>query len=73
MAEGAIAVAGWFSTGAKGLQGAIIDRVAGIVWAPGGRLQGVLGATIAAGKIVEINLIADPERIRKFDIVLVEG
>jgi RNA polymerase sigma factor (sigma-70 family) len=72
-AEGATAVAGWFSTGAKGLQRAIIDGVPGIVWAPGGRLQGVLGLTVADGKIVEINLIADTERIRSFDIVFAEG
>ncbi len=72
-AEGAVAVATWFSKGAKGLQGAVIDSAAGIVWAPGGRLRGVLGLTITDGKIVEINLIADPERIRKFDIVFVDG
>jgi RNA polymerase sigma-70 factor (ECF subfamily) len=72
-AEGAVSVATWFSKGAKGLQGAIIDGTAGIVWAPGGRLQGVLGLTITDGTIVEINLIADPERIRKFDVVLLEG
>jgi RNA polymerase sigma-70 factor (ECF subfamily) len=68
-AEGAVAVATWFSKGANGLQDAVIDGAAGIVWAPGGRLEGVLGLTIADGTIVEINLIADPERIRKFDIV----
>ena len=73
MAEGAAAVATWFSKGAKGLQGAIIDGAPGIVWAPGGRLEGVLGLTITAGKIVEINLYADPERIRMFDTVFVEG
>jgi Sigma-70, region 4 len=68
-AEGAVSVATWFSRGARGLQGAIIDGTAGIVWAPDGRLQGVLAMTITEGTIVEINLIADPERIRKFDIV----
>jgi RNA polymerase sigma factor (sigma-70 family) len=72
-AEGAVSVARWFSIGARGLQGAIIDGTAGIVWAPGGRLEGVLGMTITDGTIVEINLIADPERIRTFDIVFEEG
>jgi hypothetical protein len=33
----------------------------------------VLGLTITDGKIVEINLIADPESIRKSDIVFLEG
>lgn len=72
MAEGAVAVATWFSKGANGLQRAVIDRAAGIVWAPGGRLEGVLGLTIADGKIVDINLIADPERVRNFDVVFVD-
>jgi RNA polymerase sigma factor (sigma-70 family) len=72
-AEGAVAVARWFSGGATGLQRAIIDRAPGIVWAPSGRLEGVLGLTITDGKIVEINMIADPERIRKFDTVFEEG
>jgi RNA polymerase sigma-70 factor (ECF subfamily) len=72
-AEGAVSVATWFSKGARGLQGAIIDGTAGIVWAPGGRLQGVLGMTITDGTIVEINLIADPERICTFDIVFEKG
>lgn len=71
--EGAVAVATWFSTGARGLQRARVDGAAGIVWAPGGRLRGVLGLTITDGKIVQINLIADPEIIRKSDIVVLEG
>lgn len=73
MAEGAVAVAKWFSKGANGLQRALIDGATGIVWAPGGRLEGVLRLTIADGKIVEINLMADPERVRKFDVVFVDG
>ena len=71
-AQGAVAVARWFSLGAKGLQRARIDGAAGIVWAPGGQLRGVLGLTITNGKIVDINLFADPDTIRKFDIVLLE-
>jgi RNA polymerase sigma factor (sigma-70 family) len=71
--EGAVSVATWFSRGARGLRGAVIDGTAGIVWAPAGQLQGVLGMTIMEGTIVEINLIADPERMRTFDIVFEEG
>jgi RNA polymerase sigma factor (sigma-70 family) len=71
-AEGAAAVATWFSQGAKGLQGAIINGAAGIVWAPDGRLEGVLGLTITDGTIIEIDLIGDPDRIRTFDIAFVE-
>ena len=55
-----------------GLQRALVDGAAGIVWAPGERLRGVLGLTITDGKIREIHLVADPESIRKLDIVLLE-
>ncbi len=68
-----MAVATWFSKGARGLRRAIIDSASGIVWAPDGRVQGVLGLTITDGKIVDINLIADPERIRTFNVELVAG
>ena len=71
-AEGAVRVATWFSKGAEGLQRAVIDGAPGIVWAPGGQIRGVLGLTITDRKIVEINLIADPDRIREFDTMLVE-
>lgn len=73
LAEGAAAVATWFSQGAKGLQAAVIDSAAGIVWAPGGNLRGVLGLTITNDKIIEITLVADSGRIRGFDIALVDG
>jgi RNA polymerase sigma factor (sigma-70 family) len=72
-ADGAVAVATWFSKGARGLQGAVIDGVAGIVWAPGGQVRGVLGMTIVGGTIVQINLIGNTERIRTFDVELVGG
>lgn len=72
-AEGAAAFATWFSRGARGLRLALLDGAPGIVWAPDGRLRGVLGLTITDGKIVEIDLIADPESIGKLDIVFLEG
>jgi RNA polymerase sigma-70 factor, ECF subfamily len=72
-ADGAVAVATWFSKGARGLRAAVIDNAAGVVWAPGGVVQGVLGMTIADGKIVELKLISVPERIGTLDIVLAES
>ena len=32
----------------------------------------VLGFTISAGKIVAIDLLADPERIRQLDLVVLD-
>jgi RNA polymerase sigma-70 factor (ECF subfamily) len=69
----AVAVASWFSSGAGPMRRALVNGADGIVWAPSGRVRGVLGLTITDGKIVAINLIAEPEIIDKFDIVFVEG
>jgi hypothetical protein len=40
------------------------------VWAPGGRPRVVFGFTITRGKIVEINMLADPERLRQLDLTI---
>jgi hypothetical protein len=72
-AQGAVAVASWFSTGARGLRRALVDGAAGLVWAPRGRPRGVLDLAIADGKIVELNLIADPERMNQSEIELLDN
>jgi RNA polymerase sigma-70 factor (ECF subfamily) len=71
-AQGAVAVASLFSRGARGLHLALVNGAAGIVWAPGRRPRGLLDLTITDGKIVELNMIADPERIDQSDIVLID-
>jgi RNA polymerase sigma factor (sigma-70 family) len=43
---------------------AIVNGAAGLIVAPGRRPIGVVGFTIAAGRIVEIDLIADPDKLR---------
>jgi RNA polymerase sigma-70 factor (ECF subfamily) len=40
---------------------------------PDGHLFAVLGFTIAGGKIVEIDILADPERLRRLDLSAVQG
>ena len=42
---------------------ALVDGVIGAVVAPGGQLLLVLGITVANGKIVGIDAVADPERL----------
>ena len=71
-AQGAAAVASWFSTRAR-VHLALVDGAAGLVWAPRGRPRGLLDLAIVDGKIVEINLIADPERIDQSDIMLLDN
>ena len=38
-----------------------------------GRLFAVLGFTIAGGKIVEIDILADPERLSRLDLSALDG
>ncbi|HZD00408.1 MAG TPA: RNA polymerase sigma factor SigJ [Actinomycetes bacterium] len=47
---------------------ALVNGAAGIVAAPGGRPLSVLGFTVTQGKIVEIDILADPERLSQLDL-----
>jgi RNA polymerase sigma-70 factor (ECF subfamily) len=40
---------------------------------PDGRLFSVAGFTIAGGKVVEIDILADPERLSRLDLSAIEG
>jgi RNA polymerase sigma-70 factor, ECF subfamily len=51
---------------------ALVNGAAGVVAAPGGRPVSILGFTVAAGKIVEIDILADPERLRRLDLAELE-
>jgi RNA polymerase sigma-70 factor (ECF subfamily) len=42
---------------------AIVNGAAGLVIAPGGKPFAVVGFTVANGRIVEIDLIADPDKL----------
>jgi RNA polymerase sigma factor (sigma-70 family) len=71
--RGAAAVADTFSGRARAAQPALVNGAAGLVWAPGGRPRVVFGFTIVREKIVEIDLVADPERLRQFDLAVLNG
>ena len=73
-AQGAVAVASWLARGARRapVYLGLIDGAAGLVWAPGGRPSGFLDITIVDGKITECDVIADPDHVRRRDIVLLE-
>jgi RNA polymerase sigma-70 factor (ECF subfamily) len=48
---------------------ALVNGVAGIVSrAPGGPTFSVMGFAVARGKITEIDILADPERLRLLDL-----
>jgi RNA polymerase sigma-70 factor (ECF subfamily) len=66
--HGAKAVAEQFAGQAQAAQLALIDGVPGAVWAPGGTPRVVFGFTIRNGKVVEIELAADTERLSRLKI-----
>src|SRR5512133_3130256 len=51
---------------------ALVNGAAGIVAAPGGRPVSVLGFTVRGGKIVEIDILADPQRLSRLDLAELE-
>ena len=53
---------------ARTVQTALVDGSVGIVMAPGGRLSRVMRFTFAEGKIREVEIIVNPERLRGLEI-----
>jgi RNA polymerase sigma-70 factor (ECF subfamily) len=51
---------------------ALVNGAAGVVVAPGGRPVSVMGFTVRHGKIVEIDILADPERLRRLDLTVLD-
>lgn len=70
--RGAEAVARALSGGARNATLAIVDGVAAFVWAPGGRIRGVVQFTVRDDRIVAIDVTGDDERIRELDIVTLD-
>jgi RNA polymerase sigma-70 factor, ECF subfamily len=70
--QGAAAVADTFSGRARAARPALVNGRAGLVWARRGRPTVVFGFTITRGKIVEIDLVADPERLRQLDLAILD-
>jgi RNA polymerase sigma factor (sigma-70 family) len=52
---------------------ALVNGAAGVVAAPRGRPYSVLGFTVVRGRIVEIDILADPGRLRGLDLALLDG
>ena len=68
--RGPAAVAGTFSGRARVALPALVDGAVGAVWAPGGRPRVVFDFTIVSGKIVAIDLIADPAHLDELDLAI---
>ncbi|MFN2607528.1 MAG: sigma-70 family RNA polymerase sigma factor [Acidimicrobiales bacterium] len=70
--RGAAAVAETFSGRARAAQPAVVDGAPGLVWVAGGRPRVVFDFTFAGDRITAIHLVADPERVDKLDLVLLD-
>jgi RNA polymerase sigma factor (sigma-70 family) len=73
--RGAAAVAGQalrFQRSARYSRPALVNGAAGIVTAADGQPMAVMGFTIANGKIVAIDILADPERLRRLDLAVLD-
>ena len=57
-----------FSRFAPFARPALVNGLAGVVTAPGGEPLAVMGFTVARGKVVEIDILADPGRLRRLDL-----
>jgi RNA polymerase sigma factor (sigma-70 family) len=70
--RGAAAVAESFSGRARAAQPALVNGAAGLVWTRRGRPSVVFDFTITGGRIVAIDVVADPERLRELDVAILD-
>jgi RNA polymerase sigma factor (sigma-70 family) len=68
VAEGALT----FARLAPFAQPALVNGAAGVIVAPRGQPFSVMGFTVRGGKIVEIDILADPARLRRLDLAVLD-
>jgi RNA polymerase sigma-70 factor (ECF subfamily) len=62
-----------FASLARFARPALVNGAAGFVVAPRGRPLAVAGFTVARDRIAEIDLLADPDRLRALDLTVLDG
>jgi RNA polymerase sigma-70 factor (ECF subfamily) len=70
---GARAVAGVFVEYAGGVRAALINGLAGAVWAPGGQPRVAYVFTLDGGTITAVDRVADRDRLRELNLVVLDG
>jgi RNA polymerase sigma-70 factor (ECF subfamily) len=77
--RGAAAVArqvlaiGGFARLARMAQPALVNGAAGVVMTTEGRPFAVMAFTVTRGRIAEIDILGDPERLRRIDVAVLDG
>jgi RNA polymerase sigma-70 factor (ECF subfamily) len=51
----------------------LVNGAPGAITAPDGRPFSVMGFTISDGKIVQLDVLADPERLRRLDLTFLQN
>ncbi len=59
-----------FSRRAQSARLALVNGAVGVILAPRGRLSIALSLTIVDGKITEMDVVADPERLARLDLAV---
>jgi hypothetical protein len=59
--------------GARAAQPALVNGEVGVIVAPRGRLLMVLRFTITNGKIIEIEAVANPDRLRHLNLAILNN
>ena len=62
-----------FSSRARLARLALIDGAVGVVLAPGGRVTVAMAVTLKDGRIAEMEVIADPDRLAELDVALLDA
>jgi hypothetical protein len=68
--RGAGAVAAVLAAGASSVQAGLVEGIPALVWAPGGRLRGVIDLTIVDGRITVLTAVADRDHLERLEIVV---
>jgi RNA polymerase sigma factor (sigma-70 family) len=70
--RGAKGVARVFLGSARAAQPALVDGTPGAAWAPGGHPRVVWAFKVERGRIVEVQVIADPKAIARLEVLLID-
>ncbi|NGO72577.1 sigma-70 family RNA polymerase sigma factor [Streptomyces boncukensis] len=73
LTQGAHGVASVFSGGAEAARVSVIDGSVGAVWQSKKRTIVAFDFTVEDGRITAIDLVAEPDRLRNLDIVVLDG
>ena len=73
--QGAAAVAGravMFEQPSALVRAAMVNGAAGVVVTMGGQPIAVMGFTVSRGKVAQIDVLADPERLSRLDLAVLD-